>query len=282
MTFKTLISTADLAAHLADPNWAIVDCRFDLVNTGWGEERYGEAHIPGAVYAHLDRDLSGPKTGRNGRHPLPDMEQFKARLGQWGIGAGVQAVVYDQDVGMYASRLWWMLKYLGHAAAAVLDGGMAKWAREGRPTRSGVERRAPIQFSGSPRDEMRVTVDDVERVRLDPAYLVIDARAPERFRGETEPLDPVAGRIPGAENYFYKDQLNPDGTFLTPEILRARYQALLGQRPAQNVVTYCGSGVTSAHNLLGMEHAGLPGGKLYVGSWSEWCSDPARPVARGA
>ncbi len=282
MTFNTLVSTADLAAHLADPDWAIVDCRFDLANTGWGEERYREAHIPGAAYAHLDRHLSGPKTGRNGRHPLPDLEQFKARLGEWGVGPGAQVVVYDQDVGMYASRLWWMLKYLGHAAAAVLDGGMAKWVREGRPTRPGEEQRAPARFSGSPHDEMRMAVDDVERVRLDPDHLVMDARAPERFRGETEPLDPVAGRIPGAVNLFYKDQMNPDGTFLSPESLRARYQALLGQRPPQNVVIYCGSGVTSAHNLLGMEIAGLPGAKIYVGSWSEWCADPRRPVARGA
>ncbi len=282
MTFKTLVSTADLAAHLADPGWAIVDCRFDLANTGWGEERYREAHVPGAVYAHLDRHLSGPKTGRNGRHPLPDLEQFKAHLGEWGVGPGVQVVAYDQDVGMYASRLWWMLKYLGHAAAAVLDGGMAKWVLEGRPTRPGEERRPPARFSGSPHDEMRMTVDDVERVRLDPDYLVMDARAPERFRGETEPLDPVAGRIPGAVNLFYKDQMNPDGTFLSPESLRARYQALLSQRPPQNVVIYCGSGVTSAHNLLGMEIAGLPGAKIYVGSWSEWCADPRRPIARGA
>jgi thiosulfate/3-mercaptopyruvate sulfurtransferase len=282
MIYSTLVSTHDLAAHLADPEWAIVDCCFDLVNTAWGEQQYRESHIPGAVYAHLDRDLSGPKTGKTGRHPLPGVEQFKTRLGQWGIGPGVQVVVYDQDVGMYASRLWWMLKYLGHTAAAVLDGGRAKWVREGRPTRSAPEHRAPARFAGSPHDEMRVTVDGVERMRLDPDYLFVDARAPERFRGETEPFDPVAGRIPGAVNLFCKDQMNPDGTFLSPEILRARYQALLGRRPAQNVVIYCGSGVTSAHDLLGMEIAGLPGAKIYVGSWSEWCADPARPVARGS
>jgi thiosulfate/3-mercaptopyruvate sulfurtransferase len=281
MIYKTLISTTDLAAHLADPQWAVVDCRFDLVNTGWGEQQYRGAHIPGAVYAHLDRDLSGPKIGKTGRHPLPEMKQFIARLGQWGIGPGVQVVAYDQDYGMYASRLWWMLRYLGHEAAAVLDGGVAKWVKEGGPTRAGEERRAPGTFVGAPHDELRVMIDEVDRARLDPDYVVMDARAPERFRGETEPLDPVAGRIPGAVNFFYKDQLNPDGTFLAPEILRARYQAVLGNRPAQNAVVYCGSGVTSAHNLLGMEVAGLSGAKLYVGSWSEWCSDPQRPVAVG-
>ena len=181
---------------------------------------------------------------------------------------------------MYASRLWWMLRYFGHAAVAVLDGGIAKWTREARPTQSGAESRSPAQFSGSPRGEMRVTIDEVERLRLDPAYLVVDARAPERYRGEQEPLDPVAGRIPGAVNFFYKEQTNPDGTLLAPEILRARYQALVGNRPPQNVVVYCGSGVTSCHNILGMEYAGLSGAKLYAGSWSEWCADPRRPVAR--
>jgi thiosulfate/3-mercaptopyruvate sulfurtransferase len=278
MTYTTLISTSDLAERLTDATWAIVDSRFDLTDTDKGERLYQEAHIPGAVYAHLERHLSGPKTGRNGRHPLPDVEQFSGRLGQWGIGPGVQAVVYDQDVGMYASRLWWMLRYLGHEAAAVLDGGMAKWVREGRPTQAGVERRSPTQFSGSPRDAMRVTVEDVERVRLDPARLVIDARAPERYRGEVEPLDPVAGHIPGAANLYSLSNVNPDGTFLAPNILRAKFQALLGDVPPSQAITYCGSGVAAAHNLLAMEIAGLSGAKLYVGSWSEWCADPARSV----
>jgi thiosulfate/3-mercaptopyruvate sulfurtransferase len=278
MTYTTLISTSDLAERLTDATWAIVDSRFDLTDTDKGERLYQEAHIPGAVYAHLERHLSGPKTGRNGRHPLPDVEQFSGRLGQWGIGPGVQAVVYDQDVGMYASRLWWMLRYLGHEAAAVLDGGMAKWVREGRPTQAGVERRSPTQFSGSPRDAMRVTVEDVERVRLDPAHLVIDARAPERYRGEVEPLDPVAGHIPGAANLYSLSNVNPDGTFLAPNILRAKFQALLGDVPPSQAITYCGSGVAAAHNLLAMEIAGLSGAKLYVGSWSEWCADPARSV----
>ncbi len=280
MRYTTLIATSDLAAHLTDPYWAMVDCRFDLTNTGWGEQAYREAHIPGAVYAHLDRDLSGPKTGRNGRHPLPDVEAFKARLGRWGISAGVQVVAYDQNSGMWASRLWWMLRYLGHEAVAVLDGGLAKWVSEGRPTRAGDEQRLPAQFVGLAREAMRVRVEEVERRRTDPAWRVIDSRAPERYRGEVEPLDPVAGHIPGAVHHYNLSNVNADGTHLAPEELRAKFLALLGDVPATNVVTYCGSGVAAAHNVLAMEVAGLPGARVYAGSWSEWCSDPARPVAR--
>jgi len=279
--FQTLLSSSDLAPHLADPNWAIVDCRFDLAQTAKGERLYREAHLPGAVYAHLDRDLSGPKTGTNGRHPLPDMDEFKARLGHWGIGAGGQVVVYDQDNGMYASRLWWMLRYLGHAAVAVLDGGMAKWTSEGRPVRAGDEQRQPATFEGSPHFEMLLSLDEVERLRLDSVHTLIDARAPERYRGEVETLDPVAGHIPGAINDFYKNNVQPDGTFLDPETLRGRLQALLGNRSPQNTAAYCGSGVTACHTLLALEHAGLMGAKLYAGSWSEWCADPQRPIARG-
>ena len=281
MAFSTLLSTADLAAHLSDPDWAIVDCRFDLADTGWGEQQYRAAHIRGALYAHLDRDLSGPKTGTNGRHPLPDIDQFKARLGEWGIGPGVQVAAYDQDTGMWASRLWWMLRHLGHEAAAVLDGGLAKWVREGRETRSGEEHRALTVFVGSSRPEMVLIPDDIERWRLDPGHLVVDARAPERYRGEQEPIDPVAGHIPGAVNYFNKNNHNPDGTFLPSERLRAQWLARLGAVPPTKVATYCGSGVAAAHNLLAMEHAGLSGGKLYPGSWSEWCADPKRPLASG-
>lgn len=278
MTYTTLISTSDLAERLTDATWAIVDGRFDLTDTDKGERLYQEAHIPGALYAHLERDLSGPKTGRNGRHPLPDMGHFKTRLSQWGIGPNVQVVAYDQSNGMWASRLWWMLCYLGHEAVAVLDGGIAKWVAEGRPTRSGEEQRAPTAFSGIPREAMSVRAEEVERLRADPAYRLIDSRAPERYRGEVEPLDPVAGHIPGAANLYSLSNVNPDGTFLAPEVLRAKFQALLGDVPPSQAITYCGSGVAAAHNLLAMEIAGLSGAKLYVGSWSEWCADPARSV----
>ncbi len=282
MPFTTLLSTADLAAHLDDPDWAIVDCRFDLNDAAWGERAYADAHLPGAVYAHLDRDLSGPKTGRNGRHPLPDPEVFMERLGAWGIGPGVQVAAYDQANGMWASRLWWLLRWVGHPAVAVLDGGLAKWTAEGRPTRAGVEARAPRAFSGRLQPQLVVTAADVDRLRQDPAYRLVDARAPERYRGEAEPIDPVAGHIPGAVNHYNALNVNPDGTFLAPEALRARFLDLLGGAPPENVVAYCGSGVAAAHNLLALEIAGLPGARVYVGSWSEWCRDPARPVAVGA
>lgn len=278
-----LISTNAAANLLDDPGCVFIDCRFDLAKADWGEQQYLAAHIPGAAYAHLDRDLSGPKTGRNGRHPLPDMEQFKARLGQWGIGPGAQVVVYDQNSGMWASRLWWMLRYLGHQAVAVLDGGFAKWLAEGRPTRQGEDEEtlSLVTFVGEPRPDMRVSAEEVERLRADPAYRVMDSRAPERYRGEVEPIDPVAGHIPGAVNHFNLSNVNPDGTFRSSEELRQKFLAVLGDAPPSNAVTYCGSGVAAAHNILAMEIAGLAGVKLYPGSWSEWCADPVRPVARG-
>jgi len=269
MTHSTLITTDTLAAHLARPDWAIVDCGFKLADTDWGEAQYAAGHIPGAVYAHLDRDLSGPQTGTNGRHPLPDLEELRARLGQWGIGPETQVVAYDQDTSMTASRLWWLLRYLGHTAVAVLDGGLARWTAEGRPLRAGIEQRAPAVFVGEPRREMLVLADDVEELRQDPQARVIDARAPERYRGEVEPIDPVAGHIPGAGNVPYLSNLGPDGRFLPPDVLRARFEAALGGAAPADSVMYCGSGVSACHNVLAMEHAGLSGAKLYGGSWSE-------------
>lgn len=280
-SFTTILSTAELADHLLDPHWAIVDSRFDLAKPEWGAAQYRVSHIPGAVYAHLDHDLSGPMTGRNGRHPLPDMDQFKIRLGQWGIDSQTQVVVYDQHNSMQASRLWWMLKYLGHRAVAVADGGFAKWVREARPVQAGHETRPPKIFQGEPQPALRLSAEAVEAIRIDPAYRLIDSRAPERYRGEVEPLDPVAGHIPGAVNLFNLSNVNSDGTFLPPEVLRAKFAALLGEVPPSHAVTYCGSGVAAAHNILAMDIAGLTGGRLYAGSWSEWCSDPARPTATG-
>jgi thiosulfate/3-mercaptopyruvate sulfurtransferase len=280
-TFTALLTTAELAAHLTNPRWAIVDCRFDLAQPDWGEAQYRANHIPGAVYAHLDRDLSGPKTGRNGRHPLPDVNQFKLRAGRWGIDSQTQVVAYDRNNGMWASRLWWLLKYLGHEAVAVLDGGFAKWTREARPVRAGDEGRPPAAFTGEPREAMRLTAEAVEQLRANPDYRLIDSRAPERYRGDVEPIDPVAGHIPGAVNHFNLSNVNPDGTFLAPEVLREKFAALLGDAPPANAVAYCGSGVAAAHNILALELAGLTGARLYAGSWSEWCSDPARPVAKG-
>jgi len=276
----TLISTEVLAAHL-DGSWAIVDCRYDLRDESWGREQYRAAHIPSAVYASLSHDLSDAPSGRNGRHPMPCVEELEATFGRLGISSTTQVAIYDQDAGMYASRMWWTLRYLGHDAAAVVDGGWAKWVREGHPVRTGYETRSPAVFTGHRRKEMRVMVDRVQAGLGDPSVLLVDARAPERFQGTNEPLDRTPGHIPGAVNHFFKRNVSDDGVMLPPDRLREQFAGVLGSHVPAQVVMYCGSGVTACHNLLAMEHAGLPGARLYVGSWSEWSSDPDRPVERG-
>jgi len=278
--YRTLISTESLASHLGEA-WVIVDCRYDLQNESWGREQYRLAHVPGAVYASLGEDLAAPRTGTNGRHPLPSVEALAETFGRLGISRDVQVIAYDQNTGMYASRLWWSLRYLGHDAMAVLDGGWAKWTREGRPTSSGDERRPSTVFTPDPRPEMSLRVEQVGARLDDPSMLLVDARAPERFEGRTEPIDRAAGHIPGAVNHFFKSNLADDGTMLAPdELLKGFVRLLKGRDPAEAVM-YCGSGVTACQNLLAMEHAGLPGARLYAGSWSEWSADPARPTEKG-
>jgi thiosulfate/3-mercaptopyruvate sulfurtransferase len=279
MTYTTLVSTELLAAHL-DAS-AIVDCRFDLQREAWGREEYLAGHIPGAVYAHLNEDLSSERTGRNGRHPLPAVDALAATLSRFGIDRDTQVVVYDQDAGLFASRLWWLLKYLGHDVVALLDGGWAKWTRERRPTRSGPESRRATAFTPSPKPEMRIAIDDVMARLEDRATLLVDARATDRFEGRAETIDPVAGHIPGAINHFYKWNVTDEGTMRPADVLRENFERLLGGRTPDQAVMYCGSGVSACHNLLAMEHAGLPGAKLYPGSWSEWSSDPSRPIETG-
>jgi len=281
MAFRTLISTDVLAMHLGDPNVVVVDCRYKLDDEEWGRREYATRHVPGAVYASLGHDLSGPKTGTNGRHPLPDVLTLTRTFGRLGIASGVQVIAYDQDNGMYAARLWWMLRWLGHDAAAVLDGGFAKWTKEGRETASGEEHVAPREFNAVPRPEMVVDVNRVSALLTGGETKLVDARAPERFRGETEPLDKKAGHIPGAANHFFQTNLDERGIFRSPEDLRARWRESFGSVSPDHVVCYCGSGVTACHNLLALEHAGLGGAKLYPGSWSEWSADPSRPVERG-
>jgi thiosulfate/3-mercaptopyruvate sulfurtransferase len=281
MPFTTLISTATLALHMDDPAFAIVDCRYKLDDANWGEREYEAGHIPGAVYADLGRDLAGPRNGTNGRHPLPDPHVLARTFSRLGIAGGVQAVAYDQENSMYASRLWWLMRWLGHDAVAVLDGGFAKWKAEGRTTRSGADHRQPREFSGSPRADMSVGVDEVASHVGTSDWRLVDARAPERYRGETEPIDKTPGHIPGAANHFFQWNLDEHGLFRTPEELRTRMKDSLGEASADRVVCYCGSGVWACHNLLALEHAGLKGAKLYAGSWSEWSSDPSRPVEKG-
>ena len=281
MSFRTLIEPTALAELLAqDGTVAVVDCRFELADPSAGERAYQAAHIPGAVYAHLDRDLSGPKTGTNGRHPLPDAATLARTLGHLGVGTNQQVVAYDQDSGMFASRLWWLLRWLGHDKVAVLDGGFAAWAAGGRPSDSGVDTRPPAVFEGQPRPGMLASVDELPAFVGAPGTKLVDARAPERFRGDIEPLDRVAGHIPGATNHFFQWNL-AHGRFLAPDALRQRLRESVGEAEGSRIVCYCGSGVTACHNLLALEHAGISGARLYPGSWSEWCADPARPVAKG-
>jgi thiosulfate/3-mercaptopyruvate sulfurtransferase len=281
LAFTTIISTSDLAAHMADPRWAIVDCRFQLADVVWGEREYAAAHIPSAVYAHLDRDLSGMITGTNGRHPLPEATALADTFGRLGIATDKQVVAYDQDSGMFASRLWWLLRWMGHEAVAVLDGGFAAWTAEGRPV---VAADAddnvpePARFTGSPRSDMTVDVADVESRFRGRNSLLVDARAPERYRGEVEPLDRVPGHIPGAVNSFFQRNLDDRGRLRSSDELRQQWSEVLGGLPADRVICYCGSGVQACHNLLALERAGMKGAKLYPGSWSEWSSDPTRPV----
>ncbi len=282
MLFTTLIGTEECARHLTDPDWAIIDCRFTLGDAERGRRDYQQAHVPGALYAHLEDDLSGPiLPGVTGRHPLPDIGGFASTLGAWGIDAQVQVVAYDDAGGMMAARLWWMLRWLGHAGVAVLDGGWPRWQSEHRPVRADVETRPSRIFVPRPRSELLADATKVSALQADPAALLIDARAVERYRGEVEPIDARAGHIPGAVCVPYVENLGPDGIFLPAPELHARYAAVLGGVPAEHAVFYCGSGVSAAHNLLALAHAGLGDGRLYAGSWSDWITDPSRPVVTG-
>jgi thiosulfate/3-mercaptopyruvate sulfurtransferase len=280
--YTTLISAQDLHDHDRDPEWAIFDCRFELTAPEQGERAYIENHIPGAVYAHLDRDLAASPDGTNGRHPLPNVETMVRTLSSWGVDRKVQVVAYDDRGGGFAARLWWMLRYLGHEATAVLDGGFSAWKRAGYPLKSGMERRETRRFQASVQAEMVASLEEVRARSESQNARLIDARAPERYRGEQEPLDPVAGHIPGAINHFWQDNLDQQGQFRSADALRRTYRNLIGEEPPSAFIAYCGSGVTSCHNLLAMEHVGLEGARLYPGSWSEWCSDPERPVELGS
>ena len=271
--FTTLIDIETLAAHLADPDWVTVDCRFRLDDTEFGRREYAADHIPGAVYAHLDEVLSNPPVTDNGRHPLPPPDVLTERFGRLGIDNSKQVVAYDDKNGMIAARLWWLLRYLGHEAVAVLDGGWPAWVEAGQPQRGGVEENVPRQFSGVPHPEWVALADEVPDVAL-----LVDSRGPERYSGEVETIDPVAGHIPGAVNYFYEQNWSEDGRYLPPEQIRRQLQTILGETDPDEAVFYCGSGVTACVNLLALTHAGLGNGRLYAGSWSDWITDSSRPT----
>jgi thiosulfate/3-mercaptopyruvate sulfurtransferase len=282
--YTSLISTDELARQLSDPALVLVDCRHNLSDVDAGQRAYGASHLPGARFMHMDRDLSGERTGSNGRHPLPDVAALSGSLSRAGIDASKQVVAYDQNNGMWASRLWWLLHWLGHDAAAVLDGGIDKWIAEGRPTTADPPSVRAARFVAMTLQPVVSSADillNLSNHSSNP-LTIIDARTPERFRGDIEPLDPVAGHIPGAINRPYGANLTPQQTFKPAELLRAEFEAQLGGAPLSSVVHQCGSGVTACHNMLAMAVAGLPGSRLYPGSWSEWVADPTRPVARGS
>ena len=273
--------SSDLAS---DASWVVFDCRHDLADPGKGARLYAEGHVPGAFFAGVDRDLSGPKGRGGGRHPLPESDSFAAFLASHGVTSASTVVAYDDVGGQYAARLWWMARWIGLSRVALLDGGLPKWLAEGRPLTTQVPSKpaSPAGLRAQVNEALRVDAATVARRMGDTSCALIDARAGERYRGEVEPIDPVAGHIPGARNRFFKANLRTDLTFRPAEEVRREFEALLAGIPPSSVVHQCGSGITACVNFFAMEYAGLTGSKLYPGSWSEWVSDPTRPVARGA
>lgn len=275
--FDALISTSELESRLEDENWAIFDSRFYLTNPSRGREEYGISHLPRARYVHLDEDLSGAiLPGDTGRHPLPPPEVFGQRLSNWEIDERVQVVVYDNLGGAIAARMWWMLRWLGHNKVAVLDGGWQKWLKENRPVTGEIKLRPPRQFKYEVQETMVVDVIFVDRIKADPQYLLVDSRDGARYRGDEEPIDPVAGHIPGAVSAPYQENLTPAGVFKPVDQLTERFDELLKNHDSGQTVFYCGSGVTSAHNILALKLVGYGEPKLYAGSWSEWITDGGR------
>jgi thiosulfate/3-mercaptopyruvate sulfurtransferase len=284
--YTTLIEPGELAERLRDPDWAILDCRSDLARPTWGADSWRTGHIPGALYADLDHDLSGPLTPATGRHPLPAASALADTFGRFGIDARVQVVAYDQGPGAYAARLWWLLRWLGHGAVAVLNGGYAAWGREGLPVSSASEARAPRRFVPQPGEERSVSTAEIAAWLASGALargepLLVDARSADRFAGANESIDPVAGHIPGARNHPFARNHDADGRWLAPDELRRAWLTTLAGRDPAALVSMCGSGVTACHNLLALAVAGLPGAKLYAGSWSEWIREPGHATALG-
>ena len=277
--FSDVISPAELAARLEDPELRVIDCRASLQDPSAGHAAFLRGHVPRATFADLEHDLSGPVVpGRTGRHPLPELQVFVEKLRAWGVGPASQVVVYDDAAGAFAARLWWMLRWLGHESVAVLDGGFSAWVAAGGPVSERSELPAPGNFSPRPRPELLVTTRELSAPESVSRKL-FDARAPERFRGEVEPIDPVAGHIPGAVNLPFAENLRA-GRFLEPAELRQHLARALAGTPPEAAVVYCGSGVTACHDILAFARAGLALPKLYAGSWSEWITDPARPTQR--
>jgi len=280
--YRPLISVAELHQHLHDPQFVIIDCRFDLLHPEAGREAYAAAHIPGALYADLNRDLSSPVTSSSGRHPLPDPRVLAATFGRWGIDRTKQVVAYDADNGAYAARLWWLLRWLDHHNVTVLNGGLKHWRAAGFEVSTSVFIPPPREFKGVPQASWISDANEVALHSRQADWRLIDARAPERYAGSVEPIDTVAGHVPGAINHPLSRNLQADGQWLPADKLRGQFSEILGNVPASHVISMCGSGVTACHNLLAMEIAGLHGARLYPGSWSEWIKDRARPIKTGS
>jgi len=281
MSYNTLISADALRAQLDNPDWILIDCRFSLADTGLGAKNYRRGHLPHARYADLDKDLSSAITSQKGRHPLPDFRALSQTLGQWGVGNQSQVIAYDDAGGAFAGRLWWLLRTFGHDKVAVLDGGIKLWQKKGYPLTTALPAVKPATFRPYLQESFWLSAGQVQNRLADRSIVLIDARAPERYRGEVEPIDPIAGHVKGAVNRPFQANLAGSGEFLPAEQLRTQFEALIGDRTPEQIVHMCGSGVTACHNLLAMEHAGLKGSKLYAGSWSEWIRDKNRPIAKG-
>ncbi len=278
----TLIDVQTLHRHIQDPDWRVIDARFSLADARQGAREYAEGHVPGAVYAHLDEDLSGPIIrGETGRHPLPSVDKAAEVFSRLGIDENVQVAVYDGAGGSVAARVWWMLRWLGHDAVAVVDGGWPAWTGAGLPVTRDVPKVTPRTFKANVQAHLVTDLEGVDGYRVNTSWAVLDARTPERFRGEQEPIDPVAGHIPGARCATFDANLGEDGRFLSPEVLKRRFEGLFGDVPTDRAINYCGSGVSACHNLLAIAHAGLGDAVLYPGSWSEWITDEDRPVETG-
>lgn len=274
--FSTLIDSENLAAELDNPDWLICDCRYDLMDKSAGKKAYLESHIPGAVYLDVHDDLSGPPVTNKGRHPLPTDKAMQTLFSRLGIKAETQVVVYDNASGSFAARLWWMLRHMQHDRVALLDGGWQRWQEQARPTSTAAASPAAVEFTQTALTDDLVVYEEVTNHAC-----LVDSRDPERYRGEIEPIDRIAGHIPGAVNRCWKDNLQTDGRFKPQAELEQEFKQLFGSRAAEETVFYCGSGVTACHNLLAVCHAGLKQPMLYAGSWSEWCNMPESPIATG-
>jgi len=279
---STIISTSDLQSNLDNPSFILLDCRTDLKDPAWGYLDFKKRHIRGSHYIDLNTELSSPISPTSGRHPLPDPQRFIETVAKYGIEPNKQVVAVDTAFGTFAARIWWLLRALGHRSVAVLDGGFNKWLNEQREVVDTIPITYTTDYRYSPAFTSKpfVTTEEMEKIFLDPEVVLFDARAPERFRGEVEPIDTVAGHIPGAVNRWTSDNLNPDGSLKSPETLNLELRGLLKGRKNNRVISYCGSGVTSCHNVLALEVAGVGEATLYPGSWSEWIRNPQHPIEK--